>query len=231
MVAISCFWHHDFGNEMKSWWFASIVVALSLTACRAEDETRRGEVNEDCNGGVEDCRSGLVCEDGLCADNTGDTEYSCGDFCSSIAECGATDTSCVPDCRLTIRDWSFDAQDSFTRCGAVGLTCAEVTTVEAAAQDCYTRITIEQDRQARCDAFNQAATQCSGAPVNTLTTACNALARVSTEEDWAATDRCAAALNANVCSGLATCFNDVFQLNPPLAFDDISVPSPAPDQQ
>lgn len=217
---------------MKSWWFASIVVALSLTACRADDETRRGEVDEDCNGAAEDCRSGLVCEDGLCADNTGNTEFSCGDFCANIASCGVADTSCVPDCRITIRDWSFDAQDSFTRCGAVDLTCAEITMVEAVAQECYTRIPIAQERQERCELFNNTANQCAeGQNVSVLATSCNALARVSTEEDWAATDRCAAALNANVCSGIATCFNEVFQLTPPLAFDDVSLPSPVTDNQ
>lgn len=207
-----------------------MVVALSLTACRADDETRRGEVGEDCNGAAEDCRSGLTCEDGLCADNTGNTEFSCGDFCAGIANCGGSDASCVPDCRITISDWSFDAQDSFTRCGA-GFMCVDTASVEAIAQVCYTLILIPPDRQDRCEQFNNVAAQCAqGQDVTALASACNALARVGTEENWAATDRCAAALNANVCSGIATCFNEVFQLTPPLAFDDISLPTPAMDQ-
>jgi hypothetical protein len=211
---------------MKIWMLILGCVA-TLLGCRAEDETRRGEVNEFCNGAADDCRAGLVCEDGLCADHTGETEFSCGDFCANLAACGAAEDTCVADCRVTIRSWGFEAQDDFTRCGAT-LTCDEIATIDFVPQECYTRIPVATERQQRCELFNDVAISCSSDAVAQLSTACTGLARVSDEETWASTERCVNAANVGICSGIATCLNEVFSLNPPLVFADDDGPQPVP---
>lgn len=211
---------------MKIWMLLLGCVA-TLLGCRAEDETRRGEVNEFCNGATDDCRAGLVCENGLCTDNTGATEFSCGDFCANLAACGAAEDTCVADCRVTIRSWGFEAQDSFTRCGTT-LSCDEIATIDFVPQECYTRIVIPTERQQRCDFFNGVANDCSSQATAQLGTACIGLARVSSDETWDTTERCVNAANVGICSGIATCFNDVFALDPPLVFTDSDTPQPVP---
>lgn len=213
---------------MKPWWSVLLVVAL-MWGCRAGDDTRRGEINEYCNGGVDDCRAGLECLDGLCTDNTGDTEYSCGDFCANLATCGAAEGSCIADCRVTIQSWSFEAQDSFTRCG-VELTCGEIDAIEFVPQECYSRIPVAWDRAERCEFLTNVALGCgSREEAVRVQTSCTGLARVSDVQTWSTSERCVAAADVGICSGIATCFNEVFGLSPGLSWgDDELTPSPLP---
>ena len=217
---------NQLGNSMKSWIVFSIL-ALQLTACRSADETRRGEVDEFCNGAENDCRAGLSCLDGVCTDSVGQTEYSCGDFCARLTECGAGEDSCVADCRVTIRDWGFDAQDAFTRCGATELTCDEIAATFA-PQECYSRIPIAAERQDVCDQFAQTVENCGGSSAN-LATACAGFARVSDDETWSQTQTCVNAVAVGICSGIATCLNSVFELDPALVLDDVTIDEPQPE--
>lgn len=199
---------------MKTWLLFALSI-LPLTACRADDETRQGDVDEYCNGYADDCRPGLSCVDFVCVPVIGAlTEYTCADFCAHMSECGAGDSSCVADCGATIRDWSFDAQDSFTRCGAVELTCDEINATFA-PQECYSRIPIASDRQARCSQFYSSVQACDGS-LDALTPACLRLARVGTDDMWAETDRCANAVDVGTCSSRGACLNEVFSLDPAL---------------
>ena len=195
-----------------------IVLVLLCTACRAEDEVRRGGAGEFCNGRDDDCRSGLYCEVGICTALGRQTTYSCDDICRRLSECGATEAGCASDCRITIDDWAFRAKEEFGVCLVEELSCDEAR-ADFAPQTCYSMIEVPIERRTRCDAFVDTARTC-GADLDTLEVlleGCVAVARVSPASRWESTDRCERAVETGICSGIARCLNDELALDPAIA--------------
>lgn len=203
----------------------SVTVVIPLTAsfiggCRADDEIRRGEQGEFCNGRDEDCRQGLVCELGVCILPGPAPLYDCGDICNRLTECDVDEGGCQSDCRLTTNDWSLRARNQFGVCIVEDLTCDEAGEAFA-PQTCYSRIEVPTARRARCDGFVDASRECgaSNDELERLLEGCVAVARVSTAPRWEQTATCEDAVETGFCDELAPCFNAEFELNPPLALD------------
>ena len=198
--------------------FPAIVLFLALTAtfaisCRASEELQRGDYNEFCNGRDDDCREGLICEEGVCTAGGPAADFSCEEICQRMTDCDAGTPTCVVDCLTTMGSWSLQAKNEFAHCAVEDLSCAEAQ--EDFAQICYSRIVIPDGRENTCDFFTETANNCSpGVNTESLGQACYKLARTGTDAAWAATQQCDNAINTGLCSGLATCFNDVFNLNP-----------------
>jgi len=191
-----------------------MVCLLLVGSCAADNETRQGEINEFCRTGDSDCRAGLVCEQGICQLSGPQPQYGCDQVCAKLESCGVAEPSCVADCRVTTRDWSLAARELFGTCAVIDISCEEAQNVFV-PQVCYERIPLPPARRDLCDLFIQVAVECSSsAPIGAIETACYRFGRVSEASQWATTEQCERAIGVGICSGIATCYNDVFSMNP-----------------
>jgi len=182
---------------------AALALASAVVSCRAPDEVRRGAVGEWCNGSDDDCRLGLVCERGVCADPGGGPRYSCAEICEHLTSCEAGSETCVDDCKITIEDWAERAVSDFGICLVEDLSCADAR-ADFAPQTCYERIPIPEDRATSCAAFVEAAKDCNAA--QTVRNNCRQLARVGRQDAWdEASAACQQAVDASDCDGIRTC--------------------------
>lgn len=195
-----------------------LTLLLVLPACRAEDDIKRGEDGEWCNGRDDDCREGLFCIESRCRAAGRQPTYDCDDICARLGECEATESGCPSDCRITTSGWRFDARESFGLCLVDELSCSEAT-ASFAPQTCYARIPVPEGRAARCAAFGSAARRCTDDldKVELVLEACTALARVSRDAAWMETDTCTEPADTGNCAQLATCLDAAFELESPLS--------------
>jgi hypothetical protein len=188
-----------------------------LGACAAEDRVKQGDVNEFCQSSNDDCRPGLVCSQGICQLPGPQALYGCEEICAKLASCNVAESSCVVDCRATTLEWSLPARDTFGVCVVEDITCEEAQNMDV-PQVCYERITLRPERKLRCDTFVEVADVCdSSVDTEPLKTACYRLGRTGDDTQWQATEQCENAIGVGICSGLATCYNDVFELSPPIS--------------
>lgn len=191
-----------------------MVCLLLVGSCAADQETRQGEINEFCRTGDSDCRPGLVCEQGICQLSGPQPQYGCDQVCAKLESCGVAESSCVVDCRATTSDWSLAAKELFGTCAVVDITCEEAQDIFV-PQVCYERIPLPVERRQLCDIFVEVGDVCSSeADLEAIETACYRFARVSEPAQWAATEQCERAISVGLCSGIATCYNDVFSIEP-----------------
>lgn len=102
---------------------ALIMVAV-CAGCSPEEDLRLGSDGELCFRDA-DCRDGLICSAGLCAE-FGRTD-GCTTFCSHLAECGEEASGCEQGCSSTTRKWTDAAYDEFMACVPT-VSCGEVAT-------------------------------------------------------------------------------------------------------
>lgn len=197
---------------MARFWSILLVTLLALASsvgCRADDEVKRGAEGEFCGAELDACRAGLTCTDGICESSGPTLDYDCDDVCLTLRQCGTLDQGCLQACVDAVKEWSPAAVESFGECFATDVTC------EIAADDpqqfCYDQIDIPEPRAQRCSLFAQTVRECDAtADTEDLRRSCFRTGRVGTDEAWAETDRCEAAVSTGICSGFATCLNDVF---------------------
>lgn len=210
----------------------SMTLLFALPACRAEDTIKQGIEGEFCNNRDDDCRDGHICQDGVCRATDGGGTITCAQMCARLEECNTGETNCEADCRATIQGtcqtlacpWSAEAVDAFGTCIIDELTCEEAQASDA-PQECYRRIPLDEDRQARCDAFIAAVDRCSDEDTTDLRNRCYRLGRTATEESWARTDGCVDRVAGGLCSEIGDCFNAVFELSPALDLGDGAIDS------
>jgi hypothetical protein len=193
------------------------VLAMGMTACRATEEVKQGYAGEHCNGVDLDCRPGYLCDRSVCRAELEQTGVTCETMCRRLEICETNEENCLAKCRNTIREWSPEAIEAFGECIISGLTCEEARTV-VAHQVCYERIPIVDGRRDRCTYFVEAARSCDNT-VNTLKLRdeCLYMARTRSQQVWTRTDACVERVEDGFCDEIADCFNEVFQLEPPLA--------------
>ncbi len=205
----------------------ALAALLVLVGCSPDDEVLQGDIGELCNGADSDCRAGLACVQGVCDTPGPQPLYSCDEICTRLAGCGSQENECVGNCRATIRDWSLRAKNEFGACLVEDLTCEEVLAADSVPQVCYSRIEIPEERAAVCESLIETVVSCDpSVDLNPFARSCNALARTSPEAVWAETDRCVNAQMTGICSGIATCINDVFAPEPALVLPDNNAPTP-----
>lgn len=208
--------------------FVFFAALLTLMGCRPEDEILQGDIGEFCNGADSDCRAGLACVQGVCDTPGPQALYSCDEICTRLASCDAQEGECVGNCRATIREWGLRAKNEFGACLVEDISCEEAQAAESVPQLCYSRIEIPAERAAVCESLIETIRGCDpSADLNPFARSCNALARTSPETVWSETDRCVSAQMTGICSGIATCINDVFAPEPALVLtDNQDAPSP-----
>lgn len=202
-----------------------LTLGVMLPACRAEDTVKQGVEGEFCNGEADDCRAGHACVNYRCQSLNGGS-VTCGVMCARLQSCNAAESDCEASCQLTFEGlceglpcpWSEAAIEAFGTCIVDELTCAEAQDGNA-PQTCYSRIPLDIDRKARCDAFLGAADRCSTSDREELRQSCYRLARTAPESSWVRTDGCVERIASGVCDEAIRCLNTVFELSPILQAD------------
>lgn len=196
------------------------ALLLLFAGCSEEAALKQGNEGEYCNGNNDDCRHNMACVNYVCQrlESTAD----CQGICERFVECGATQDDCRASCENTVRQWSEEAVDEFTQCLLVDLTCDEIRELERPSQECYDRLELPTERRDRCRDFVAAAESC-GTPREELSgehgflsNTCRMMGRTRADEYWNLSDACVERIEDGVCDLIYDCFNDVFDLDPPL---------------
>lgn len=198
----------------------TLVVLVAAAGCRADDEVKRGAEGEFCGGADDSCRAGLTCVEGICQGSTSNLEYDCDDVCETLQGCGTLEQGCLQACDDAVKDWSPRAIESFGECFKTEVDCT--IAADDPQQFCYDGIEIPDGRAERCSLFAETVRTCDAeADTEELRKTCFRTGRVGTDAAWAATERCAGAVQTGVCSGFGTCLNDVFGTE--YSFPDTSI--------
>lgn len=196
------------------------VVSLGLAACQAAMETKQGGLGEFCNNRDSDCRPGHVCESGVCVVANQLISDACQQVCERISNCGVTEPNCITDCQSelgggqTQGNWGDEAVEIWSDCVVNDLSCAEFgDTANDAAQICYDRLPLDEQRVERCRTFLDEGRACnSGTAPDGFQSECVYRARTHDEERWAQTDECVDAMEFGDCSDVIDCLNATFSL-------------------
>ncbi|MFW6058040.1 MAG: hypothetical protein ACOC9W_04210 [Persicimonas sp.] len=200
-------------------WLSLILImlaaaSLGLVACQASTETKQGGLGEFCNNRDSDCREGLICESGECVSANPAATDGCQGICDKIESCGLTEPNCVFDCQDEINDWGDGVIDVFSACVIDDLTCDELgSSADDAAQTCYDRLELDDQRVDRCRDFEGEIESCRPErSTSDFQSDCIYFAR-TTGEDWDNTDECVDAIEFGAeCSETMECINTVFSL-------------------
>jgi hypothetical protein len=216
------------GSKTTGWLALAMILlaacALGLAACSASTETKQGALGEFCNNRDTDCREGLICSNSVCilADPT--VSDACRQSCNKISACGLDDLNCLNECAETLETWSDSVIDQFASCVVNDLSCSQLGDSDNdAAQICYDRLPLDEERLNRCREFKASALACNpDEDTAEFETRCLRMARTVDDARWAEhTDACA---GLDACSPKIDCLNDVFQLT---GDDALSVSEPS----
>jgi hypothetical protein len=196
------------------------VASLGLAACQAAMETKQGALGEFCNNRDSDCRPGHVCQSGVCVVANQLISDACQQVCERISNCGVTEPNCISDCQNELGgdqvegNWGDEAIHTWSDCVVNDLSCAEIgNTANDAAQICYDRLPLEEERVERCRTFLNEGRACSaGAGPTGFQSECIYRARTHDDERWSETDPCLEAIEFGDCSQITDCLNTTFSL-------------------
>ena len=107
----------------RMWALILVVALLGAFGCRADDSVKQGVDGEFCNDRDDNCRTGHICQDGVCLATEG-SGSTCGQMCQRLVDCQTGEPNCEAYCRATVQGtcrtlacpWSPEAVDSFGNC-------------------------------------------------------------------------------------------------------------------
>ncbi len=191
------------------------VASLGLAACQAAMKTKQGALGEFCNNRDSDCRPGMICQDSVCVLANPQITDACQQVCDKINNCALAErTNCINDCTNEIENWGDSVINTFSQCVVSDLTCSELgSTANDAAQTCYDRLPLDEQRVQRCrDFVNQIESCRPNADTSSFQSDCIYRARTASADTWSKTDQCADAAQFGDCEQTVSCVNDVFQI-------------------
>ena len=221
-----------------------LLLAGGLASgCTASENTKRGGPGEFCNGSDSECRTGLVCERGVCA-YPNQRHQVCQNICDRFEQCQANLGSCsdrngsgnglevcYQDCLETLDRWGRDQVMSYQRCYRQDLSCSEIRSSQCPQNICYQRLELDESRVETCDQMEGSIERCyesAGADpsekIDVFDDACQRRARTASDSDWNSFSSCQEAFTQNGdCTSLFECFNTELPLGP-----DEEFPTSAP---
>lgn len=202
------------------------VMAFAITACQNDGDDSSGSHRDggglSSNDAESDSNTSTDVSDNDVAESDAadsDAEKSdplavlCDAACDKFATCDIEGYTCVQDCRAELDPWGALPLETWGSC-VEQASCAELgTSAEAAAQTCYERLPLTDQRTERCQLLVSTAEECGQDTGYTsqLQVECVYFARTS-GANWSATDSCAQAANDGSCEETVTCANQVFDL-------------------
>jgi hypothetical protein len=187
-------------------------------------DQKQGAVGEYCSGNDEECREGLVCEQGVCQTGNNSIE-ACSQVCDRFGECERPLGDCELDCQKTLLDWSKDVTEEYASCYEE-TSCEQIQDAAdrenySAPNLCYEQLELPEERRQRCTNLKNTAESCledvSGDyedRVRKFSDACHRKARTVNDEKWSQTDSCNDHASASPvrCGQMFGCINDTFPL-------------------
>jgi len=200
---------------------AALVVAVGAmvgmsASCQADLEQKKGFLGEFCNGGDDQCRRGLVCEEGVC-ESFNNAREVCETVCGKYSECELGIENCPASCLETLGEWSEQRTSQYETCHEE-VQCSELQGREAPWNVCFNRLPeAPEDRLAVCDNLEDVSNQClsqvgidPAGRVQNLVSECQTEARTIPEDRWGENSSCAEQDN---CATLFRCVNEQFELD------------------
>lgn len=204
--------------------FVVLVVAggiVALGACQAPFEDKKGGIGEFCNGVDDQCRTGLVCQEGVCT-SLNNAPSVCETVCAKFDECDATVSGCQRACLQTLRKWSPETTETYENCYEE-VSCIDIQEREKRPWNvCYEELDLRDSRRQRCDQLEGASETCLSEfsedysdEIDSFQTACRRKGRTESEERWSETDECVefAEQSPIQCGKMFRCINDSFSLS------------------
>jgi len=188
-------------------------------------DQKQGAVGEYCSGNDEECREGLVCEQGICRTDNNSIE-ACSRVCDRFAECERPLGNCERDCQKTLLDWSKGVTEEYASCYEE-TSCQRIQDAAdrenySAPNLCYEQLDLPEERRERCNNLKGTAESCLedvsgdyGDRVSDFFDKCRRKARTVAEEEWSTTDSCNEYATANPvqCGRMFACINENFPLD------------------
>ncbi len=212
----------------------ALVVAVVSVACQAPLDQKRGALGEFCHGGDNECREGLVCEEGVCQ-TLNNSLSVCEQVCNRFEECDTRVDNCERSCRPTLQDpptWSQESAEQYASCYEE-TDCETLQEAESPPNVCYAELEVAEQRLTRCDTLRSTARNCLQSAsgdfenrIDNFFSMCRRKARVVSDQNWSATDSCEEQATSEPvrCDRMFECINDEFPLG-----EGNSFPTTEPD--
>lgn len=195
--------------------------AIVAGSCQAPLEQKRGYVGDFCNGSDEECRKGLVCEDGVCK-SVNNAKDVCDVVCRKYAQCNVGVESCQPACLKTLSEWTKKKTSQYRDCHSTSQ-CSRFKNRNRPWNYCFNQLPpAPQSRVSACNKISSQSKKCLNARnidpkgrIKNLKRACKTEARTVSDERWKKNKRCKEQKNDSgdiLCVKLFRCANTQFEL-------------------
>lgn len=208
--------------ESRRGWTAAFVILLVvlIAGCQAPMEDKKGSPGEFCNGKDTQCRTGLVCAQGVCQSLNNSNEV-CESVCGRFEQCEAPMNNCYNNCVATLKTWSKEVTETYRTCYEEDVSCQEIQNSGAPQNICYSRLELKDERLERCKTLRDTAKAClqGAGDFESLHSdffdKCRRKGRTVSDERWAkATKDCEdfATGSRTECGNMFACINGNFPL-------------------
>ena len=197
-----------------------VVLGMMLAGCQAPLEQKEGGLGDFCNGGDDECRAGMVCQQGVCT-SLNNANVVCRDVCDRFSTCGAELENCYNDCLVTLQSWAKEKTAQYQTCYTEDVTCEEITAAQKPQNICYNRLELPDERLTRCEDLRDVADKCLEGrgdfeqEMSSFWDACRRKGRTVSESRWAEeTDKCKQHADDAKCGNMFACINENFGVDP-----------------